>query len=196
MTDVSDVGDDFEILSLKEGISPVIAGMHPIMRARGPLLTGPSTTAMTAGDQWRVSSSIPVQGDIAWVLVRAEPVHVYTGTPSPVVSFYGTIDTGGGELAPLFGPAGNSTAAGTVGATYTRITLPYFGTQTAPSCWVPLERPDTATTGTCRLYVTAGTTPPGVDDWQIDAKGIVLLGYPAQLWDTSELWSATQLRGS
>ncbi len=175
----------------------------PVAIATGPIITGPVSTGLVDGETWGVAVPVPSTPDVMWVVAYTGynmKLEAAVSKPSSsfLVAFMDVADQdnlkgpilGGMGLAPVqFVP-------GAAGGTFTTIIASNTPSLKSTALWVPLDPDDTSAGWNFGVTFEAGTTGPGVDDIEIDLRGVVLVGYPVNAWNTGALWAAVGARGS
>ncbi len=173
----------------------------PSVVARGPVITGPVSTGLVTGETWGVAVPVPAVPEVVWVIVGTE-YHfkldgpVSTPTNTFMIAFTDVADASNVK-GPIISVIGQDTTAfvpGVAGANFDKIVT----TLSRPlrSSWIPLDPEDTSDGWNWGVTFVAGTTGPGVDDIEIDMRGVLLVGYPVNFWNTGQLWEHQGQRGS
>lgn len=171
----------------------------PIALARGPLLIGPSTNP-DADSRIGFGVTVPAAADVAWVLISANFFVLRGGVASSALtgiflSTFGDILDIDNTRGPVF--AQGALLAGVPGAAGDFHTMQVA---TDPNqlkqLWVPLDPASTTGGWTMLLELLVGATAPLADEIQVDMSQVLLVGYPANAWNTGALWNGVTYRGS
>ncbi len=173
----------------------------PIATAVGPPIpiAGPIVGTVGASEWWNLFVTMPPAPDVVWVMICGDismQVEATASAPTRMVLHtFGVITTVDETRGPSFGSDDTFiTKPAASGGNYDTISL---NTRPDPrGVWVPLNPDDTSAGWTMSFNALAGAVAITASEWRADLSQVRLVGYPANMWNTGQLWEGTRFRGS
>lgn len=187
--------------SYLSGATLPVLGSYPIAVCR-PSQVVPNLVAVVADDFWVTDYVVPAANDILWVMVQAQLILQTDGTPGVPqwggVFSRGLYTDGDAARGPVWGNAAWTEVQVANAGTYQKRVVPTYPDSHYPanSYWLPLDPASTRDGFNVTTVIRAhATTGAAISEWAQDARGVLLVGYPSNLWGTGALWAPVSQRG-